>query len=157
MTAGVWFRSVVAAATLLALAGCKEPKSGGKADQAAAAQGPSKDDVRKGIEKRAPIVQRHDAGMDLRNIGQLYAADALAGIPPKKIEDLKGLDSRTIKALQDGDYVVLWGARENTPATAVIAYEKDVPKKGGMVANFTGSVVRMTAEEFKAAPKASGN
>jgi hypothetical protein len=158
MTAGVWLRSALTAAILLAPAGCKEPKTEGNAKQrAAAADGPTKEDIRKGIEKRAPLVQRHDAGMDLRNISQLYIADALGGVAPKKLEDLRGLDARTIQAVKDGVYVVLWGANPNAPGTAIVAYEKDVPTKGGMTANMTGSVVRMTPDEFKAAPKASGN
>ena len=103
-----------------------------------------------------PIVQRNDAGMDLRNIAQLYAADALAWMPPKKIEDLKGLDAETRKALNAGIYVVLWGASPNAPGTAIVAYEKDVPKKGGMVANFTGTVSQMTPAEFKATPEGFG-
>jgi len=139
---------VLPLALLLAFAGCKQDKE---------EEGPSKADIRKGIEKRAPLVQRHDAGMDLRNIAQLYCADALGGSPPKKLEDLKGLDRATMQAINDGTYVVLWNAGPNTPGTAVLAYEKSVPTKGGMVANFTGTVLRMSPQEFKAAPKASGN
>jgi hypothetical protein len=155
MTAGVWLRSAVTAAMLLSLVGCKEPKSGGKGDQFS--EGPSREDIKKGIEKRAPIVQRHDAGMDLRTIAQMYAGDWLGGVAPKKLEDLKGLDARTVQLVQDGVYVVLWGASPNAPGTAIVAYEKNVPTKGGMVVNLTASVSRMSPQEFKAATKASGN
>ena len=41
-------------------------------------------------------------------------------------------------------------------SNTVLGYEKDVPEKGGAVAMGDGSVKTMTAEQFKAAPKASG-
>jgi hypothetical protein len=156
MTANGWCRSVLSATLLVTTAGCKRDKPQVDAEQAAAQDRQSREDVRKGVGKMLPNVQRHDAGMDLRNIAQLYSADALGGTPPKKLEDLKGLDARAAQAVKDGLYVVLWGAAPNAPGTAVVAYEKDVPAKGGMVANLTGTVSRMTPQEFQAAPKASG-
>src|SRR5262249_39183408 len=97
---------VVGLALCLAVAvtGCKKEE----AKKPQVEEGPSKEDVRRGIGKMLPSVQRFDAGQDLRNIGQLYAACVLGGTPPKKIEDLSGLDARTVKAINEGQYVVLW-------------------------------------------------
>jgi hypothetical protein len=58
-------------------------------------------------------------------------------------------------AVQSQQFVVYWRAPV-TPgsSTTVLAYHKDVPTKGGIVVMQDGSVKQMTAEEFKAAPKA---
>jgi hypothetical protein len=156
MSTGVRLRGVWPLALLLVLAGCKEQAANQSGPgPAPAAQGPTREDVRQGVGKMLPSVQRHDAGMDLRNIAQLYFADAQLGSPPKKVEDLKGLDAKTVQAIKDGIYVVLWNANPNAPGTAIVAFEKNVPKNGGMVADMTGSVKKMTPQEFLAAPKAA--
>jgi hypothetical protein len=153
MTAIGRLRGLLLLALLLALAGCKKPKP----TQAEADEGPSREQINRGIGNILPSVQRVAAGADLRTLAHLYNIDAQAGTPPKKVEDLKELDAKTVKAIKEGEVVVLWNASANTtPGTAVIAYEKDVPTRGGMVATFSGSVIRMTPEEFKAAPKAKG-
>jgi hypothetical protein len=155
-------QTAVPFAMLLALSGCKQEKAP-EADVASAAvkqkttvpEGPSRDDVRTGVGKMLPSVQRHDAGMDLRNIAQLYAADFALGSPPKKVEDMKELDARAVQAVKDGAYVVVWNASPNSPGSAIVAYEKDVPTNGGMVADLTGAVRKTTPQEFKTAPKAA--
>ena len=60
--------------------------------------------------------------------------------------------------VKDGDVVVVWGAPMQEGASdKVIAYEKAAPESGGYVLMQDGTTVRqMTAEEFKAAPKAGG-
>jgi hypothetical protein len=153
MNATRWLTGVLSVMVVLAAIGCKKPKAEGA--KPPEEEGPTKEDIRKGIGKMLPSVQRHDAGMDLRNIAQLYFADHQLGSAPKKLEDLKDLDARAKRFVQDGTYVVIWNAAPNTPATALIAYEKDVPKEGGMVADLTGAVRRMTPLEFEAAPKAA--
>jgi hypothetical protein len=164
MTASAWLRGALSVALLLAPAGCKQEKKekekvkeGDGEQPAVVEEGPSKEDVRKGIETRLPILQRHDASMDLLAIARIYSSEALLGMPPKKIEDLKDLDARIAQSVKDGDYVVIWNASPNAPGTAIVAYETKVPTKGGMVVNMTGTVSRMTQQEFKAAPKAAGN
>jgi hypothetical protein len=153
MNATRWLTGVLSVMVVLAAIGCKKPKAEGS--KPPEEEGPTKEDIRKGIGKMLPSVQRHDAGMDLRNIAQLYAADALGGSAPTKLEDLRDLDARAKRFVQDGTYVVIWNAAPNTPGTALIAYEKNVPKEGGMVADLTGAVRRMTPLEFEAAPKAA--
>jgi hypothetical protein len=150
-------RSVLLLALLLALAGCKKEKANPPAAGASPANdGPSKADIRAGVGKMLPSVQRDTAGMDLRNIAQLYATSLLTGTSPKKIEDFRDLDPRTVQAVKNGEYVVLWNANPNAPTNAIVAYEKEVPTRGGMVASLSGTVTRMTTAEFQAAPKASG-
>lgn len=154
MTAIGRLRGVVLLALLLALAGCKKPKP----TQPEADEGPSKRDIVRGIGRELPIVQRGLAGADLRTLAQLYIFASQAGTPPKKVEDLKELDAQTVKAIKEGDVIVVWNASANTtPGGAVIAYEKDVPTRGGMAATFDGSVRQMTPQEFKAAPKVAGH
>jgi len=59
-----------------------------------------------------------------------------------------------------GDVVVVWGAKmagegsSGSGTGEVIAYEKKVPTEGGFVLLTSGTVKQMTADEFKAAPKA---
>jgi hypothetical protein len=72
--------------------------------------------------------------------------------------DLKRQASKLYEAVEAGQIVVFWGA---DPARApggasntVLAYDKDVPEKGGVVVMLSGTPGNMTAEEFKKAPKA---
>ena len=65
------------------------------------------------------------------------------------------------QAVKSGAVVVVPGATmpgegEATGTEAVIAYEKDVPTKGGYVLLHNGKVKQMTADEFRSAPKAKG-
>jgi hypothetical protein len=58
-------------------------------------------------------------------------------------------------AVASGEFVVFW----KTPVSAsaggtVLAYHRDVPASGGFVVMQDGSVQQMSAEEFRAAPKA---
>lgn len=66
------------------------------------------------------------------------------------------------QAVRDGSVEVFWGvnladlgdAPSSDSADEVLAYEKQVPSAGGMVLLKNRTVREMTAEEFKAAPKA---
>jgi hypothetical protein len=58
-----------------------------------------------------------------------------------------------------GDVIVYWGtglADGSEAASTVLAYQKDVPEKGGEVLMQDGNTRKMTAEEFKAAKKPAG-
>lgn len=79
--------------------------------------------------------------------------------PPQKASDLTQKDNQTIypagvQGLQSGEYVVLFGTDLNASPDAVLAYHKNVPNEGGWVVLANGTVKHMTADEFKAAPKA---
>jgi hypothetical protein len=104
--------------------------------------------------------KKKQAENDLRQIALAYhASNDTNHKPPAKVDDLKpqleAEAAKVFQALKDGEYVVQWG----TPVTGkdtdktVLAYQKDVPTKGGPVAMVDGFVKQMTAEEFQAAPK----
>ena len=64
-------------------------------------------------------------------------------------------------AVVSGALVIVPGATmpgegEKGGTTAVVAYEKDVPTQGGLVLLHNGTVKKMTAAEFTAAPKGGG-
>jgi hypothetical protein len=81
--------------------------------------------------------------------------------PPAKLADLQRQEQNFPKgyaAIKSGDVVVLWGTPPAPEGQAgsnelVLAYEKAVPKDGGMVLLSAGTVKKMTADEFNAAPK----
>jgi hypothetical protein len=62
--------------------------------------------------------------------------------------------------IKSGDLINQWGAPLSAdvgPADAVLAYVKTVPEQGGNVLMQDGKTLnKMTADEFKAAPKAGG-
>jgi hypothetical protein len=71
-------------------------------------------------------------------------------------------EKAVVQAAKDGKYVVIWGvsfgelAKGNVGMTStVLAYEKEAPTAGGMVAMADGNVINMTATEFESTPKAT--
>jgi hypothetical protein len=81
------------------------------------------------------------------------AAARLADLEPGR-----AMYPRGYEAVKSGEVVVLWGTpmqseEEAGKDTAVVAYEKNVPTEGGYVLMSAGTVKKMTAEEFAAAPK----
>lgn len=99
----------------------------------------------------------------LPEVGDLLRAAGASGRAPTKVADLTKFESAyptAFQAVQSGEVVVVWGAKmpdEGDAATApdhVLAYEKNVPTEGGWVLLLNGNIKQMTAEEFKAAPKA---
>lgn len=107
-----------------------------------------------------------DDNLHLQTFGDDYRLYTIAKKqPPRKVEDMKAMQnivSPAVEAARKGDIVVLWGATlpdtkeepGQTPALEILAYGKDVPEKGGYVLHLDRTVSKMTAEEFKAAPKA---
>jgi hypothetical protein len=85
------------------------------------------------------------------------------GRPATKLSDLdraRTLFPSGYKAIKDNEIVVLWGTPlkkgsdvEQGVAEDVLAYEKNVPKEGGYVLFSGGTIKKMTAPEFAAAPK----
>jgi hypothetical protein len=83
------------------------------------------------------------------------------GRPPAKFADLaqfQNLYNVGYKAVESGEVVVVWGApvagEGGGGGKGVVAYEKSAGDSGGSVLLQDGTVKKMTAEEFKAAPKA---
>jgi hypothetical protein len=116
-----------------------------------------------GVRNAAARVQRSNR---LKAVALAYVnyCDDNRGRPPAGAADLQKYVSEfpeVTQALQNGDIVVYWNVRvpgdliQQGSSNTVLAYEKDVPSKGGMVALGDGSVREMTAAEFQTAPKAT--
>lgn len=108
-----------------------------------------------------------DRGEELRleQVGEALRNYQLAtGKAPKAIKELRASpgDSGGADLVLSGSIVVVWGVllpdtKEEggaSPAEEVLAYGKDVPTQGGPVLLLNRTVRRMTADEFKAAPRA---
>ena len=81
--------------------------------------------------------------------------------PPTRVADFAKYENgfpSGYREVKEGNIVVLWGAPlVESNSTTVLAYEKAAPESGGhVVMQDTRTVKKMTAEEFKAAPKAPG-
>jgi hypothetical protein len=81
--------------------------------------------------------------------------------PPGRLADLGAVEPMlpmSAQAIRSGDIVYVWGTGLSTggnASSAVVAYEKKVPAEGGWVLTQDGTVKKMTANEFKSAPKAT--
>jgi hypothetical protein len=92
----------------------------------------------------------------------LRATTQTNGKGPAKLSDLNTMQSmyaRGYQAVKSGEVVIIWGhgvKAEGESATGgeIVAYEKNAPTAGGYVLFTSGEVKEMTADEFKAAPKA---
>ncbi len=98
----------------------------------------------------------------LREVGEMYRVHANMGKgPPAREKDLATYApafSSGSMALVNREVNVFWGATLAPGSESVLAHEKDVPRAGGLVLLGDGETVkRMTAEEFRAAPKAGLN
>jgi hypothetical protein len=99
---------------------------------------------------------------DLKQIGLAYHMHIDAtGKPPAKAEDLAAFlcnNKRMVDLLKNEDIVFFYGVgiaqmTEGTSKT-ILAYDKEVPDKGGLVLMGDGSVQKVSAAEFKNATKA---
>jgi hypothetical protein len=79
---------------------------------------------------------------------------------PRKPEDFNDyVDSMptALERIKQGEYVVAWGVGLSSAPGAgnqILAYEKKSPAEGGVVLLRDGTVKKLTAAEFAAAPKA---
>jgi len=115
-----------------------------------------------------PVTEGDMLDISLNDVGEVYRAFVVMNKrPPKKLGDLtplEGMSPAGVVALRSGKVVVRFGA--NLPDTdaepgkshsdEVLAYEKRVPESGGKVLMLDRTTRTMTADEFKAAPKAGG-
>lgn len=86
----------------------------------------------------------------------LKALPAEGKKPPSKMSEFEPLEPMAPMAsesLRNGNVVYVWGAGLGG-GSAVVAYEKKAELEGGWVLVQDGTVRRMSADEFKAAPKA---
>ncbi len=102
----------------------------------------------------------------LNDVGDIYRAFVVMNkTPPKTLGNLARFERMSpagFDALRSGKVVVRFGA--NLPDTdpepgksssdEVLAYEKQVPESGGKVLMLDRTIRSMSADEFKAAPKA---
>jgi len=137
MTLANWLAMAVCCS---ALAGCSAKSGGGVSDELAAAP---------------------PAMYDLNNL--LHAVAAADGRPASQVSDLakkQSLFPQGYNAVKDGAIIVLWGtAPKGEGAIAkggeqLVAYEKDAPTVGGYVLYSGGTIKKLTAAEFAAAPMA---
>ena len=102
-----------------------------------------------------PLPKNQD---DLKQIHEIYQHFVKSQEkPPGEVSDLtqrqyERIHPGTVKALQDGKYLVVFGITAKDAGT-VLAYEKDAPVQGGTVIMADGSVKTVTADEFKAAKR----
>jgi len=102
----------------------------------------------------------YDLLQDVNNL--LHSAAGATGRPPAKLADLERYHKmypRAYDAIKSGEVVVQWGGSpkgegEVGKDESVLAYEKNVPTEGGYVLLSAGTVKKMSATEFAAAPKA---
>ncbi len=82
--------------------------------------------------------------------------------PPKGLQDLEPMGRAypaALASIRSKEVLIYWGAGlSDAPeaASTVLAYQKDVPEKGGEVLMQDGTAKKMTAAEFQSAPKPAG-
>jgi hypothetical protein len=115
-----------------------------------------------------PVTQEDMLETSLNDVGDIYRTFVVMNKkPPKKLGDLAPLERMSpagIVALRSGKVVVRFGANlpdtdiepGNSSSDEVLAYEKQAPESGGKVLMLDRTIRTMTADEFKAAPKAGG-
>jgi hypothetical protein len=106
---------------------------------------------------------------NLTQVGELYRHYQFTKKkPPQSFADLNAvrtLAGNGYESIRTGNVVLLYGATlpdtGEEPGEAgsdqVLAYRKEVPESGGYVLMLNRSVKKMTAEEFKAAPRPPGS
>ncbi len=105
---------------------------------------------------------------NIAEVGELYRHyQFMKKKPPQKLADfntVRQLAGNGFDAISSGKVVVLFGATlpdtgeeaSDAGADEVLAYQKDVPENGGYVLMLNRSVKKMSADEFKAAPRPAG-
>jgi hypothetical protein len=125
---------------VLALAGCNQAR-----EQAA---------DRERLNQRMAQAEARD---DLKKIYDAYVAYyRKAKKPPESLEKMRaelGEESEGVKALATGKYVLEWGLAQedhlDDEATTVLAYEAEVPTRGGQAVMLNGTVLeRLEAARF---------
>ena len=143
LTSRAWFATLLYAVALLPVIGC------GSSTPTPTAPENIEDEARK------------IAMVELFDLLKLRESDT-GGKPATKAKDLARYEilyTAAYPKVRDGEIVLTYGAKiDPTKTDTIIAYEKVVPEAGGYVLMQDGATVKkLTAEEFKAAPKAEGS
>ncbi len=113
-----------------------------------------------------PVTKEDMLTTSLNDVGDIYRSYLVMNKkPPGSLKDLASLERMSpagVVAVRSGEVVVRFGARlpdtdlesGKSPSGEVLAYEKDVPEKGGKVLMLDRTIRVVTADEFKAMPKA---
>jgi len=110
--------------------------------------------------ENSPAVYDDSALSEVRDMYELYSKTNKKA--PKSLKDFSLFSDGSptgFSAIKQGNVVVIWDVelnpeREADSADEVLAFAKEVPENGGAVLMKNRSLKTMTAEEFKAAPKA---
>jgi hypothetical protein len=150
----VWRIVLILLLPLPALSGCNKKKA-----ETATPSSPAPENAKSPIGNYLPAVGRAETENDFRQFHGYYLTAALdpTGKPPRSLAEMPPEFRRdmpkTYKRFAEGNYVVFWGADfKNAPAGAtntLLAYEKAVPEKGGVVVFLDGHIRNVTAQEFQ--------
>ena len=103
----------------------------------------------------------------LNDVAELYRVYSITHKkPPKTKAEAAKMENAVpsgLTPINTGDIIVLWGGEltdlneepTGPKSDKILAYEKDVPAKGGKVLLLDRNIKTMTPEEFAAAPKAA--
>ncbi len=103
----------------------------------------------------------------LNDVAELYRVYSITNKkPPKTKAEAAKMENAVpsgLTPINTGDIIVLWGGEltdlneepTGPKSDKILAYEKDVPAKGGKVLLLDRNIKTMTPEEFAAAPKAA--
>ena len=115
---------------------------------------------------QSPTPENPMEGVALGEIAEAYRAySVLKNSPPTKLADLEPMTDLSpigIEALKSGEIMLNYGAKlpdfaeegGQSIAPEILAYQKKVPTEGGYILQLDRRIKKMTADEFKAAPKA---
>ncbi len=112
--------------------------------------------------ENSPAVFDNNALSEVRDMYEVYTQ--VHKKAPRSLKDFAMFSDGSptgIVAVKQGDVVVVWEVKLSEDAASdsadeVLAYAKEVPEKGGLVLMKNRQIKSMTADEFKAAPKAEG-
>lgn len=113
-----------------------------------------------------PVTETVAIKSRLGEVAELYRTYVtVAKKPPKSMADLRTIENVApsgLTPLETGEVIVFWNAELTSlgeeptgpESDKILAYEKDVPQKGGQVLMLDRRIKSMTPEQFAAAPKA---
>ena len=121
-----------------------------------------------GCGSRQPVATPESATLSkLNDVAELYRVYSITNKkPPKSKAEAAKMENAVpsgLTPINTGDIIVLWGGEltdlneepTGPKSDKILAYEKDVPAKGGKVLLLDRNIKTMTPEEFAAAPKSA--